>query len=227
MGLMAMSASSNGVSCAKSCDVGSRWVSLAGGCSLAINFSQLRAHREVQSYSCCRWDANSFSSFTEDLESWGLKLSRCGRFSRRSKLETMLQWRYGATNSHSRWRSGVTTRCGSAESAGEGRRTSAAVLDVYLIRELLPPLVLGTVAFTVAGVSIGKRRSFDFLSSGANLLVSSESQDDDSRQHGRKISCSFSHIHQSAQFFYCNVSEVLGFWVWGQEQTSIILTPGF
>lgn len=80
----------------------------------------------------------------------------------RWKVDAALGWRSGARNASSfrgRRHSRAAARCGSAGSVGEsGMRSAAAVLDVYLFRELLPPLVLGTAAFTVLGVSIGTRR---------------------------------------------------------------------
>ena len=174
-----MSASLNGASRAvifacvlnsKSCNVLSRPVSFGNQArdgSYVVDFFSLRVHRDVQMYSCCRCAATLYSSLIAVdgglEESWGLKSSRFGRFGRRSKLDAAFRWRRGArigSGSHGRWRSRYAARCGSAGSGGEaGTKSSAKVLDIYLIRELLPPLVLGTVAFTVLGVSIGKRRS--------------------------------------------------------------------
>lgn len=95
----------------------------------------------------------------DDVGFWG--------FVGRSKWDTIVQWRCDASMSsnsngkrgrcwpfveNGRWVGRVATRCGNTGSGGEGSR----ILDGYLVRELLPPLILGTVAFTVLGVSIGE-----------------------------------------------------------------------
>ncbi|KAG0608114.1 hypothetical protein M758_8G079200 [Ceratodon purpureus] len=153
--MMAVSASLNGAACilnAGSFTVKSRCVRFRNRTG---DFFAVRGRGEE------RYVANSIPRYVvgEDLGARGLGSCRIGRFSGCRKLDATLRWRCGAGigfRFYGRWFSGFEARCGSAGFGGDGSvRSSSAVLDVYLIRELLPPLVLGTLAFTVLGVSIG------------------------------------------------------------------------
>ena len=199
--MMAVSASLNGAACilnAGSFTVKSRCVRFGNRTG---DFFAVRGRGEE------RYVANSIPRYVvgEDLGARGLGSCRIGRFSGCRKLDATLRWRCGAGigfRFYGRWFSGFEARCGSAGFGGDGSvRSSSAVLDVYLIRELLPPLVLGTLAFTVLGVSIGKRRSFDFLLCVEILRVMAVAD----AEGFIEISCLSYTFKELAQFFYCNV----------------------